>query len=250
MATVTNGYTFVSGETVTPAKLNDLVSGATVTEIETADISDAQITTAKIANASSTTTGVTNSKLRHSAALSVIGNSTNASGAPADIAAANDGEVLRRSGTAVGFGQVATAGIADSAVSSAKIANASVTASKMDGEQTGSAPVFGCRAWVNFNGNAGSTVDGEFRCTIRASGNVSKVVRTATGVYLITFTTAMPDANYALAGFAANEDSNVSRIVGQTSTFSPTEGACQIRTASSGNGSELNVPFVSVMFIR
>jgi hypothetical protein len=65
---------------------------------------------------------VTDAKLRDSAALSVIGRSANSSGDPADIAAANDGEVLRRSGTVVGFGTVATAGLANLAVTLAKLA--------------------------------------------------------------------------------------------------------------------------------
>ncbi len=49
---------------------------------------------------------VTNAKLRDSAALSVIGRSANSTGDPADIAAASDHQVLRRSGTALGFGAV------------------------------------------------------------------------------------------------------------------------------------------------
>lgn len=50
MATVTKGKTFVSGETVTPAKLNDVVDLATVTEIVNADVkSDAAIAGTKIA---------------------------------------------------------------------------------------------------------------------------------------------------------------------------------------------------------
>jgi hypothetical protein len=66
---------------------------------------------------------VSDAKLRNSAALSVIGRSANSTGDPADIAAANDGEVLRRSGTTLGFGTVATGGIADAAVTLAKMAN-------------------------------------------------------------------------------------------------------------------------------
>jgi microcystin-dependent protein len=89
--------------------------------VTTAKIVDGSVTTAKIADATSTTTGVTNSELRHSAALSVIGRSANTSGAPADIAAATDGHVLRRSGTAIGFGQIATSGIADGSVGLAKL---------------------------------------------------------------------------------------------------------------------------------
>ena len=70
---------------------------------------------------------VSNAKFRQSAGLSVVGNSTNATANVADITAANDGEVLRRSGTAIGFGTIATAGIAASAVTYAKIQNVSAT---------------------------------------------------------------------------------------------------------------------------
>jgi microcystin-dependent protein len=48
MATVTKGRTFVSGEVVTPTKINTLVDSATVTNIQTADIADQQITLAKL----------------------------------------------------------------------------------------------------------------------------------------------------------------------------------------------------------
>ncbi len=49
---------------------------------------------------------ITNAKLRDSVGLSVIGRASNSSGDPADIAAASDGQVLRRSGTEIGFGDV------------------------------------------------------------------------------------------------------------------------------------------------
>jgi len=47
-----------------------------------------------------------------------------------------------------------------------------------------------CRAWVNFNGTG--TV------AIRASGNVASITDNGTGDYTVNFTTAMPDANYAV----------------------------------------------------
>ena len=53
------------------------------------------------------------------------------------------------------------------------------------------ATAFGCRAWVNFNGTG--TV------AIRASGNVSSITDNGTGDYTVNFTTAMPDANYAVS---------------------------------------------------
>jgi hypothetical protein len=53
---------------------------------------------------------------------------------------------------------------------------------------SGTAPIYACRAWVNFNGTG--TV------AIRASGNVSSITDNGTGDYTVNFTTAMTDANY------------------------------------------------------
>jgi hypothetical protein len=50
---------------------------------------------------------------------------------------------------------------------------------------------YSCRAWVNFNGTG--TV------AIRASGNVTSITDNGTGDYTVNFTTAMPDANYAVS---------------------------------------------------
>jgi hypothetical protein len=52
------------------------------------------------------------------------------------------------------------------------------------------ATAFGCRAWVNFNGTGTPA--------IRASGNVTSITDNGTGTYAVNFTTAMPDANYAV----------------------------------------------------
>nr|ABZ05858.1 putative alpha amylase, C-terminal all-beta domain protein [uncultured marine microorganism HF4000_48F7] len=54
---------------------------------------------------------------------------------------------------------------------------------------SGSAPIYACRAWVNFNGTG--TV------AIRDSGNVSSITDNGgSGIYTVNFATAMPDANY------------------------------------------------------
>jgi len=71
------------------------------------------------------TNGVGNTLLRQSAALSVVGRSANSIGDVADIAAASDGQALRRSGTSVGFGTLATAAYADNSVTLAKLATQS-----------------------------------------------------------------------------------------------------------------------------
>ncbi len=77
--------------------------------IATAGVADAAITYAKIADG----TG-----------LSVVGRSANSAGVNADIVG-TDGQVLRVSGTSLGFGSIATAGITDNAVTLAKLATQS-----------------------------------------------------------------------------------------------------------------------------
>lgn len=78
---------------------------------------ETEITALVVANA------ITNAKFRQSVGLSVVGRSASTTGNVADITAANDFEVLRRSGTSLGFGQVATGGVADDAITYAKIQN-------------------------------------------------------------------------------------------------------------------------------
>ena len=77
-------------------------------------------------------------------------------------------------------------------------------------------PLFGCRAFVNFDGTSTTnvTVNGvtEAHCAIRASGNVSKVVKSGVGNYVIHFTTAMPDTNYCTNVTIGNYGSAVMHI--------------------------------------
>jgi len=65
---------------------------------------------------------------------------------------------------------------------------------------SGSAPVYACRAWVNFNGTG--TV------AIRDSGNVSSITDNGTGDYTVNFTTAMPDVNYNVNGLSQYDQTN------------------------------------------
>jgi len=81
----------------------------------------------------------------------------------------------------------------------------------------GSAPMFACRAWVNFNGTG--TV------AIRASGNVSSITDNGTGDYTVNFTTDMEDADYAWVGscstssFSGGTRGTVQQRGDQTSTI-------------------------------
>ena len=85
---------------------------------------------------------------------------------------------------------------------------------------------YGCRAWVNFNGTG--TV------AIRASGNVTSITDNGTGVYTINFTTAMPDDNYAVAGFGNwIDNSNANGVVTARATSTKSTTALQVFTTNS-----------------
>ena len=78
---------------------------------------------------------------------------------------------------------------------------------------SGTAPIYMCRAWVNFNGTG--TV------AIRASGNVSSITDNGTGDYTVNFATAMPDVNYSFCSSAGN-NSTANRLVSPGVVDSPT----------------------------
>lgn len=59
-----------------------------------------------------------------------------------------------------------------------------------------------CRAWVKFNGTAG---------TLTTSFNVSSITKNSTGNWLVNFTNAMPDANYS-GSFCVNTASNIANF--------------------------------------
>jgi hypothetical protein len=93
---------------------------------------------------------------------------------------------------------------------------------------SGSAPVYACRAWVNFNGTG--TV------AIRASGNVSSITDNGTGDYTVNFTTAMPDADYSVVANSSISSTGSFSIVDIASSSSaivtPTTSAIRIAVHS------------------
>ena len=92
---------------------------------------------------------------------------------------------------------------------------------------SGSAPIYACRAWVNFNGTG--TV------AIRESGNVSSITDNGAGDYTVNFTTAMPDANYCCV---TNLDrSNSDPVTGdKVNTDTRTTTSVKVYTTYNANG--------------
>ena len=106
---------------------------------------------------------------------------------------------------------------------------------------SGTAPLYGCRAWCVFNGATTGTN------APTAGGNVSTVTRNSTGSYTINFTTAMPDANYMV--ICGGGQANVLAVSGQNGgTYSTTQ--ISVGTAVATTNAVYDSPYVNVAIFR
>jgi hypothetical protein len=107
---------------------------------------------------------------------------------------------------------------------------------------SGTAPVYACRAWVNFNGTG--TV------AIRASGNVSSITDNGTtGDYTVNFTNAMQDGNYSVAattGDAADVNQTNRAVVSRQHLTS----SVRLMTFVCTTGAAADMPSVTVAIFR
>jgi hypothetical protein len=102
-----------------------------------------------------------------------------------------------------------------------------------------------CKAWVNFDGFSPGT--------IKASLNVSSITYNSTGDYTVSFTTALQDANYAMAGICNSAGSSTTQamICIASNNFSPQvpilKTASQVRVlvgfASLADNQQMNLAF-------
>jgi hypothetical protein len=94
---------------------------------------------------------------------------------------------------------------------------------------TGSAPIYACRAWVNFDAQStGSPV-------ISSSGNVSSITDNAVGKFTVNFTTGFSSTPAAAGGMTITNYPGVMRVNAGTVS-------CQIFCAEAYNGTSYRDP--------
>jgi hypothetical protein len=145
---------------------------------------------------------------------------------------------LSGDGTIAGL---AAGGLPDLSVGTGDIADAAITAAKMSGAQSGDAPIYGARAWVNFNGTG--TV------AIRGSGNVTSIIDSGVGDYTVNFTTAMSDANYC-TNATGTHDSNSYVAWGTIANDQPPTTTSVNVDFLGTNGALTDVSFAQVSIFR
>jgi len=107
---------------------------------------------------------------------------------------------------------------------------------------SGSAPIYACRAWVNFNGSG--TV------AIRASGNVSSITDNGTGDYTVNLTTSMTDANYSVVATAARGATNDDCVIRLSYNVPLTSSQARLKAASSSALTAVDTGTTCVAFFR
>lgn len=122
-----------------------------------------------------------------------------------------------------------------------------IGASKLSGNQSGAAPIFGNRAWVNFNG---ADFDGSGNCTIRGNGNILSVVRSSAGKYLITLDEALANTNFAVIGTgSATTTSSSTNGVTVSHYSSPTSNSFLIEVTDAGSNIHVDAQIINLIVI-
>lgn len=119
-------------------------------------------------------------------------------------------------------------------------------------DSTGTAPLFGVRAWVQFDANRDSTNTASTAATNRwtyGKGNVASVLRNSAGDFTVTFTTAMPDTGYAVIIVPSRASSDTAGFIGNVTegTISTTSFNFVMRTS---NGTAIDRGNISVIVVR
>ena len=94
---------------------------------------------------------------------------------------------------------------------------------------------------MNFNGSG--------VVAIRASGGVSSITDSGVGLYTISFTTDMQDANYCLAGAAGSGSATLANVGQPVEATPPLVGSVRVNTAYA-NGSVFDPPTINVAVFR
>ena len=97
-------------------------------------------------------------------------------------------------------------------------------------KNTSNVEVFTVKAWVNFDGTQTAAN------MIRASGNVNSITDNGTGDYTVNFTTAMPDANYAVTTSAGDATGSNVDAFNPSTTAAPTTSALRMIAVRSAVG--------------
>ena len=231
MGVVNTTYTFSGTDTITSSKMNNIIDDTTFTSGAvfgtTLEVASGQL---KVRSQ-----GITSNEL---AAGSVTSNSI----ADGTIVNADISSAAAIEPSKLGTGAIT----ATATVTTANIIDASVTAPKLNGAQSGTAPVYGCRAWVNFDGTTSADVGGTYART--SVSTAVTINATAHGLivgnrlfldFTVSSGTAPFDGMYTVATVVTPDEFTVT-----SNTTTPSTGTVLLKRRlirASGNVSSVSV---------
>jgi len=90
-----------------------------------------------------------------------------------------------------------------------------------------------CKAWVNFNATNAFSPNPS-TSAIKASFNVSSILKNGTGDYTINFTNSLADANYCVIGSASRDSAATTwRVLSPVNDGFLTGSSCRVSTATT-----------------
>lgn len=280
MGAVDTTYTFTATDTITSMKMNDIIDQTTITgnaifentlevvsgklKVRAQGIRSNELATDAVTSTKITSGSVDPTKLSTgypswttSGNLTVNGSSTALSSVSAGTASVSIGSARTASGASnIDFSSTFPLTAYEARISRESGANGNLvvtntgTGSLVLGTApiptpSGTAPVYGARAWVNFDGTTTTP-------TIRSSGNIASVVKTAAGNYLITLTTGIGSTNYAVIATSGN-NLNLTTTTVTDNAFVYEDGlartstAFRLRIKQDDTGASEDRSFISVV---
>ena len=275
MGAVDTTYTFTATDTITSAKMNNIIDQTTITTdaiigttldvasgklkirssgITSNEMGASSVTTNAITDGAVTSTKTDSNGPKWGGNYTDIGYASSSSTYYLSITPSrtSDGSTHLQFGTQTGVNSNATIVRSSGANGNLTFTNngtAPIVLSASGGvtfgaanmpTPSGSAPIYGVRAWVNFDGtrdSSGATNASNTNRFIRSSGNVTNVKKDSTGRYTITFTTPFPtgNTNYTVVCSAGN--ANTPRV-SSADRATATESSVQIETDDTASAAE------------
>jgi hypothetical protein len=262
MGAVDTTYTFTATDTITSAKMNNIIDQTTITtdaiigttldvasgklkirssgitsnemgssSVTTSAIADGAVTPAKLSTAGPSWDYAGGTFTLSQPAVELGNGITSNSPSFIDFHSSfplidNDARIIRESGVNGTFtiSNIGTGSINFSSAGGFQFASAPMP------NPVGNAPIYGVRAWVNFDAtrdSSGATNALNTNRFIRSSGNVNSVKKDSTGRYTVTFTTAFGNTNYTVIYSAGNSNDP---MVGAADRSSALTSSIQVET--------------------